>query len=91
MSNVVELQAAPYTARCFTADTVFGQFKAAGTRCGHIDFATPELGTYPLTPDEALSLIIALQNARANVLENSQPHLFRDFRRRGKDGGTVSD
>lgn len=45
----------------------------AGTLCGNIDVATPESGTYCLTPDEAQALIVAITNARADVLANSNP------------------
>lgn len=68
MSNVVELRPRLYEAKAFKA----GQFEASGTLCGHIDFATPT-GTYVLSPDEVQAVVVMLQNARADVLENSEP------------------
>jgi hypothetical protein len=62
-----------YSAKPFTAKTVFGDFSASGTICGAIDFTGPFKGTYTLTPDEALSVINALKNARTDVLNNSDP------------------
>lgn len=61
-----------YAAKLFAASTVFGEFQAAGTLCGHIDLATPSV-TYALSPDEAHALMIALQQARSDVLQNSRP------------------
>ncbi len=73
MSNVISLGSRHYQAKAFTADTSFGRFEVSGTLCGHIDFVGPFKGSYPLTPDEALRLIVMLQQARADVLENSDP------------------
>lgn len=81
MSNVVPLQRALYEAKPFSAQTEFGQFRASGTICGCIDFVGPFEGTYVLSPDEVLSLVIALQNARTDVLQNSRP--FSDPRPAG--------
>jgi hypothetical protein len=67
-----------YAAKPFSAQTAFGKFQASGTLCGHVDFAGPFKGTYDLSPDEVLSLIVMLQNARADVLKNSRP--FNDPR-----------
>lgn len=75
-TNVVEFKAAPrlYEAKSFEATTRLGQFAASGTLCGHIDFIGPFQGCYPLSPDEAFALIVMLQQARADVLENSNPN-----------------
>jgi hypothetical protein len=34
---------------------------------------TPWRGSYPISPDEAQSIIVMLQQARADVLANSDP------------------
>ena len=73
MNNVVSLQSALYEAKAFSAKTETGEFAASGTLCGPIDFVGPFKGTYVLSPDEVLLLIVALQNARADVLKNSRP------------------
>lgn len=79
MSNVVPLQPPLYEAKLFKAGTALGQFSASGTLCGHIDFLVPSSGSiYPLSPDEALAVIVMLQQARADVLANSDP--FNDPR-----------
>jgi len=62
-----------YEAKAFRANTVFGQFTASGTLCGHIDFVGPLKGTYSLSPDEVLAVIVMLQRARQDVLDNSDP------------------
>lgn len=68
-AQVIPFQQAPYTAKLFDANG----WKAAGTLCGCVDIATPDSGTYCLTPDETQDLIVALTNARADVLANSRP------------------
>ena len=73
MSKIVSLRHL-YEAKVFVARTSFGEFEASGTLCGHIDFIGPFDGTYPLSPDEALELIVMLQQARADVLNSSEPH-----------------
>lgn len=73
MSDVVPLGAPLYEATRFRADTELGRFTASGTLCGHIDFTGPFKGTYTLSPDEAFAVIVMLQRARADVLENSDP------------------
>jgi len=73
MAEIVQLRPALYEATAFTANTEFGQFKAVGTLCGRIDFVGPWKGSYPLSPDEALAVIVMLQQARADVLSNSDP------------------
>lgn len=72
MGEVVNL-CQEYDAKLFTVDTVYGEFKIAGTLCGAIDVALPIGKTLTLTPDEAQALIIALTNARDDVLQNSRP------------------
>jgi hypothetical protein len=72
-TNVIPITPPLYTAAEFAADTEFGRFRASGTLCGCIDFVGPFAGCYPLTPDEALSVIVMLQRARADVLANSNP------------------
>ena len=62
-----------YAAIRFEARTAFGQFAASGTLCGHIDFVGPFKGTYALSPDEVLAIIVMLQQARTDVLSNSDP------------------
>lgn len=71
--NVVALRPALYEAKRFEAITVYGPFAASGTLCGHIDFVGPFAGCYSLSPDEALAIIVMLQRARGDVLENSDP------------------
>lgn len=71
--NVVSIRPPLYEAKAFRADTEFGQFKASGTLCGHIDFVGPFKGTFTLSPDEALAVIVMLQRARADVLDHSDP------------------
>ena len=73
-----------YAAKVFTARTEFGDFGASGTLCGHIDFIGPWRGSYPLSPDEALAVIVALQQARADVLTNSDPLGDSRIRDRGR-------
>ena len=73
MSEVVSLQPDLYVAKSFSVDTEVGKFAASGTLCGHIDFVVPLWKTIPLSPDETLSLIAVLQNARADVLRNARP------------------
>lgn len=70
---VIPLRPPLYEAKEFRAHTVYGAFRASGTLCGHIDFVGPFRGCYSFSPDEALALIIMLQNARADVLEHSDP------------------
>ena len=70
MGEIVNLRQ-EYDAKLFTVDTVYGEFKIAGTLCGAIDVALPIRKT--LTPDEAQLLIIALSNSRDDVLRNSRP------------------
>lgn len=62
-----------YRAREFSACTEYGTFRASGTLCGHVDFVGPFSGCYAMSPDEVLALIVMLQMARADVLENSDP------------------
>lgn len=62
-----------YQAKAFVAHTTFGPFEASGTLCGNIDFIGPFDGCYPITPDEALAISVMLQQARADVLNNSDP------------------
>ena len=73
MSNVVSLSSRLYEAKVFTANTAVGKFEASGTLCGHIDFVGPFKGSYPLSPDEALTLIVMLQQVRGDVLEHCDP------------------
>lgn len=63
-----------YEAKPFSVSCIYGQFKARGTLCGNIDFVGPFRGCYTLSPDEAQALIVMLQAARADVLENSEPY-----------------
>lgn len=70
---VVPMKPALYEAKLFQTHTELGDFKAAGTLCGHIDFVGPWKGTYTLSPDEAQAVAVMLQNARADVLEHSRP------------------
>jgi hypothetical protein len=72
-SRVVPFRRALYEAKAFGASTLAGDFHVSGTLCGHIDFVGPFQGCYVLSPDEALALIVALQRARADVLEHSDP------------------
>lgn len=73
INNVVQLRRKFYEAKAFKAQTVYGDFQASGTICGSIDFIGPFAGCYTVTPDEALAMIIMLKNARADVLDNSDP------------------
>lgn len=72
-ADVIQLRPALYEAKAFGALTRGGDFRASGTICGHIDFIGPFQGTYVLSPDEVLALIVMLQNARADVLDHSDP------------------
>ena len=72
MGEVVNLRE-EYEAKLFVVDTVYGEFKIAGTLCGAIDIALPIGKTMTLTPNEVRSLIIALTNSRDDVLQNSRP------------------
>jgi hypothetical protein len=67
--NVVPLKPPLYEAKPFTANTIYGEFKASGTLCGHIDFVGPFKGCYSVSPDEALAIIVMLQQARADDAE----------------------
>lgn len=78
MADVIQLRPPLYEATPFRANTVYGEFRASGTICGSIDFIGPFDGCYSMTPDECLSLIVALQRSRADVLQNSNP--FHDPR-----------
>lgn len=71
--TVIQFKPKLYEARAFRAQTTFGEFEASGTLDGHIDFIGPFKGCYPLSPDEALAVIVMLQRAREDVLENSDP------------------
>jgi len=67
--TVIPIRPALYEAKLFEAHG----WQIAGTLCGCIDVATPASGTYAMTPDEVQALIVALTNARADVLANSRP------------------
>lgn len=71
--SVVQLRPRLYEAKPFKATTEAGAWEASGTLCGHIDFVGPFKGTYVISPDEALALIVMLQNARQDVLDHSDP------------------
>lgn len=73
MAAVIPFKRTLYDAALFRVQTVFGEFVAAGTLCGHIDFVVPGEGTYPLSPNEALALATMLQQSRTDVLINSEP------------------
>ena len=75
MADIVPMKRNPrlYEAKRFNADTALGEFAASGTLCGHVDFIGPFKGTYCLSPDEVLGLITMLQQARIDVLSNSDP------------------
>lgn len=72
-ADIIQLQPALYYAKEFHADTAFGLFAASGTICGRIDFIGPFEGSYPLSVDEISALIVMLQNARSDVVDNSSP------------------
>lgn len=69
MAEIIQFKPARYEAKRFEA----GQFAASGTLCGHIDLVGPWQGTYVLSPDEAQAFSVMLQQARADVLANSDP------------------
>ena len=71
--SVVAFPHSLYEAKVFSARITDGEFRASGTLCGHIDLIGPFRGTYVLSPDEAQALIVMLQQARADVLEKSNP------------------
>jgi hypothetical protein len=73
MSNVIQLKPSLYEAKPFRANTKFGEFMTSGTLCGHIEFHGPWEGCYPLSPDEALAIIVMLKNGVADVLDHSDP------------------
>jgi hypothetical protein len=69
MANIFQFPSRPeYEAKAFHA----AGWTIAGTLCGNVDVAMPD-GTYCMTPDEVQTLIVALTNARADVLANSAP------------------
>lgn len=75
LSVVVSFGRPLYAAREFTATTEAGTFVVSGTLCGHIDFVAPgHRGCCVLSPEEVLLLIVALQGARTDVLDNSDPY-----------------
>jgi hypothetical protein len=61
---------ATYDAKSFNVSWEGEVFSIAGTQCGHVDFATPASGTYPLTLDEVDAMITALTSAAADVRAN---------------------
>jgi len=61
-----------YTAQLFRVLVDGEEWKFSGTRCGHIDMATPD-GTFVLTPEEAGYIIAGLRAARADVLAHAEP------------------
>ena len=62
-----------YEAELFTTQTALGEFKAAGTLCGHIDFVGPFKGTCTLSVDEVENVIMMLRRAQNDVLRNADP------------------
>lgn len=67
--SVIQFHRHPYyEAKLFRAN----DWSIAGTLCGNVDVATTD-GTYCITPDEVQALIVALTNARADVLTNAAP------------------
>ena len=64
--NVVQFPARTYTARLFMAC----EFKVSGTLDGYIDFAVPNGKTFPLSPDEVVMLVTALNGALEDVRAN---------------------
>lgn len=78
MAEIVDFKSATksglYEAKRFSAQTLSGDFHASGTLCGHVDFVGPFRGTFVLSPNEVLALIIMLKQARDDVLEHSNPN-----------------
>ena len=71
--SIVQFKPREYTAKQFTAEVGGKVWLFSGTLCGAVDMATPD-GTWCLTPDEILHVIAALQSARDDVLQNSNPN-----------------
>ncbi len=69
-NNLVTMPARTFTAKQFESQWEIKLFRLSGTLDGFIDFAVPEAGTYPLSLDEAKSLISALSEAVADVQAN---------------------
>lgn len=71
--SVVQFKPKEYAAKQFTATVDGKDWLFSGTLCGGVDMAT-SAGTFCLTPDEIPCVIAALQSARQDVLENSNPN-----------------
>jgi len=56
-------EATTYDANLFVVSWEGAQFKIASTQDGLVDLATPVSGTYPLSPDEAITMAKALISA----------------------------
>ena len=70
MGKLIEIPKNTFTAKLFEASWDTSVFKVAGTLDGLIDLAVPGGGTYPLSLDEARGVIVALNNAIADVKAN---------------------
>lgn len=78
MGEVVTIRAKFYDAKLFRAPTELGEFQAAGTLEGEIDFVVPRVpgrkgGTWGLTIAEAKAVIAMLQRAVSDVTANCIP------------------
>lgn len=67
MDNLLQMPDRIFSARLFCVPWENKHLKVAATVDGFIDLATPESGTYPLSPEEAAALIEALKGAIADV------------------------
>lgn len=62
-----------YNAKRFPVTIEGAEWSCSGMIEGLIELHTPDR-SWPLTPDEAHALVIALSNSRIDVLENSRPN-----------------
>lgn len=70
MGQLLEMPAKTYKAKLFEVLIGISSFKLAGTLDGFIDFAIPDVGTYPLSLDEARLLVAALTGAISDIEAN---------------------
>lgn len=69
-TKVVAMPPRTFRAKAFEVSWENASFKVSGTLDGFVDFAVPGGGTYPLSPDEARSLAIALNGSARDVEAN---------------------
>jgi hypothetical protein len=67
MDNILPMPPRTYVAREFCCKWESKTFKISGTLDGFIDFAVPDMGTFPLSPTEARAMANALLGAVEDV------------------------